>query len=225
VLVFGAGCATNGRHVFLKEYRASVPPRPDSPLKGKTICVKGFQAAASLTSPSPTTKPEDPEQFKYVAFTDADNKAWKKEGDALQKGTTQADWREIGNVRNGLGMVMSRVYALNDPAAWLTESLKMDLESQGAKVVGPAESESADLCVSGTIQFCRVDIYMKIWGDLVVDLELQVHNHSASHSLLHTGGGTLAWVGAASEFYKPLRESRQKFSWLAAREIAKALNP
>ena len=28
---------------------------------------------------------------------------------------------------------------------------------------------------------------------------------------------------ATSEFYKPLRECRQKFSWLATREISKAL--
>ena len=225
VMIFGAGCATNGRHVYLKEYHASVPPQADSPLKGKTICLKGFQCVSTLTGPDPTSKPEQPAQFTYVAFSDADSKAWTRDGDALQKRAAQSDWREIGNVRNGFGMVMSRVYAMNDPAVWLADSLKMDLESHGAKVVGPDESAAADISVWGTIQFCRVDMYMKIWGDLVVQLELQPRDRGISRTLLHTGGGTVAWVGATSEFYKPLRESRQKFSWLAAREIAKALNP
>ncbi|MBI3853674.1 MAG: hypothetical protein HY298_25805 [Verrucomicrobia bacterium] len=225
MVIFGAGCATNGRHVFLKEYQSSVPQRSDLPLKGKTICIKGFQSVATLAKPDPTSKPEQPAEYTYIPFAAADSKTWQQEGDALQKRTSKADWREIGNVRNGFGMVLSHVYALNDPGTWLADSLKMDLESLGAKVVGPSDSDSADLCVSGTIQFCRVDIYMKIWGDLVVDLELQTKNHNPSHFLLHTDGGTVAWVGATSEFYKPLRESRQKFSLLTTREIVKALNP
>jgi len=142
----------------------------------------------------------------------------------LKKRGNKAEWREIGNIRNGLGMVMSHVHALNDPGMWLAETLKMDLEHQGAKVVGPSESDSADVCLSGTIQFCRVDIYMKIWGDLVVDLDLKPRNASNSRTRLHTEGGTTAWVGSTAEFYKPLRESRQKFSWLASREIIKALS-
>ncbi len=99
----------------------------------------------------------------------------------------------------------------------------MDLESQGAKVVDAGQADSADLCLSGTIQFCRVDAYMKIWGDLVVDLELQPKGGPCSHKVLHTNGGTTAWVGSTAEFYKPLRECRQKFSWLATREIKVAL--
>ena len=221
----GAGCATSGRQVLLKEYGATVPAKTDSPLKGKTICLKGFQCAPTLTSPSPQTKPEQPAQFTFIAFTTEQSRTWDKEFRDLKKSTSKETWREIGNVRNGLGMVLSHVYALNDPGAWLADTLKMDLESQGAKVVGPAESDSAEISVSGTIQFCRVDIFMKIWGDLVVDLELQPKGRVASRSLLHTEGGTTAWVGSTAEFYHPLREARQKFSWLAGREIAKAISP
>ena len=219
----GSGCATNGRHVLLKEYGSSVPLPTDPPLKGMTICIKGFQTATNLTSLEPKSKPEQPSQFTFVKFTSEQSKTWDQEFRALKKKTKKTDWWQVGNVRNGFGMVMSHVYALNDPGPWLAETLKLDLEAQGAKVVDAAQADSADLCLSGTIQFCRVDIYMKIWGDLVVDLELQPKNRGPSRAALHTEGGTTAWMSASSEFYKPLREARQKLSWLTTREIVKAL--
>jgi len=220
-VMLNTGCATNGRHVLLKEYGPSVPPLPGQPLKGKTVCIKGFQCAPNLTSQAPKGEPEQPPQFAFVPFTGEQNKTWDKEFRELKKQTTKTDWREIGNLRNGLGMVMSHVYALNDPGPWLGETLKMDLESQGATVVDAAQAATADLCVGGTIQFCRVDIYMKIWGDLVVDLELTPKSGNPVRRTVHTEGGTVAWVAATSEFYKPLRECRQKFSWLATQEIIK----
>jgi hypothetical protein len=43
------------------------------------------------------------------------------------------------------------------------------------------------------------------------------------HKKLHTNGGQVAWVGSTAEFYHPMRESRQKISWLISREIQNAL--
>ena len=222
-VLLGTGCATNGRQILLKEYGPTGAPATELSLKGKTVCLKGFECATSLTSPDPTSKPEQPAQFKFVPFTAEQSKQWESEFKARAKATSKSDWRDIGNIRNGFGMVMSHVYALNDPGVWLVETLKMDLESQGAKVVDATQADTADICLSGKVQFCRVDIYMKIWGDLVVDLELSPKNRTASHACLHTEGGTAAWVGSTSEFYKPLRECRQKFSWLVSREIIRAL--
>jgi len=225
VACLGSGCATNGRYVLLKEYGPSGPADQAQSLKGITVCIKGFQSAPSLTSADPKTKPEEPADFKFHEFTSKESKLWDEEFRDLKKKTTKADWREIGNLRNGFGIVMSHVYALNDPGAWLAETLKMDLESQGAKVVDASMADSADVGLGGAIQFCRVDIYMKIWGDLVLDLELQPKGRPAVRTVLHTGGGTVAWVGATSEFYKPLRECRQKLSYLVTREILKAIKP
>ena len=64
---------------------------------------------------------------------------------------------------------------------------------------------------------------MKIWGDLVVDLRLQPKSGACVGKQIHTSGGKLAWVASTGEFYKPVRECRQKFSWLASREIAQCL--
>ncbi len=218
-----AGCATNGRYVLLKEYGPTGPAASSQSLKGLTVCIKGFQAAPSLTSPDPKTSPEQPADFRFCDFTSEQNKLWKDEFKDLRKRTTKSDWREIGNVRNGFGMVMSHVYALNDPGAWLRETLKMDLEAQGATVVDASTADTADVCLGGTIQFCRVDIYMKIWGDMVLDLETQPKGQASSRMTLHTAGGTLAAVGSTGEFYKPLRECRQKLSYLVTREILKVV--
>ena len=223
VALLATGCATNGRQILLREYSATGPSGPSQPLQGATICIKSFQCTATLTSPDPASKPEQPEGFKYVEYTPEQNKSWGQDFKSVSKSTSKSDWREIGSLRNMFGMVMSHVYALNDPGAWLAESLKLDLERQGAKVVEASLADSADLCVSGTVQFCRVDIYMKIWGDLVVDLELKPKATDSFHKILHTEGGQVAWVASSGEFYKPLRECRQKFSWLATREITQAL--
>jgi hypothetical protein len=97
----------------------------------------------------PKSPPDEPEQFKFVEFTDVQNRTWDQEFRALKKTVPQADLREIGSLRNMFGMVMSHVYALNDPGAWLAETLKMDLERQGATVVDVSRAESADLCGVG----------------------------------------------------------------------------
>jgi hypothetical protein len=219
----GGGCATNGRYVLLKEYAATGQSPDSCSLQGATVCLTGFATAPALTSPEPASKPEQPDQFKFVDYTSEQEKAWSKESKALKERTTKEEWRDIGSVRNLLGMVMSHVHALNDPGSWLTESLKLDLERQGAKVVDALQAESSDVVVSGTVQFCRVDLYMKIWSDLVVDVELQPKNGAVLKRQFHTAGGTTGWVGSTSEFYKPLRECRQKCSWLLSSEIAAGL--
>jgi hypothetical protein len=224
LVALGTGCATNGRRFVLKEFQATGPAAPDKPLKDITIFIEPFKSATNLTSPEPVSKAEQLPQFTFVEYTDSQHKNWDDESKQLEKTIPKEKMREIGNLRNGFGMILSHVYALNDPGKWLTDSLKMDLEQLGAKVVDSSDANAADLRISGTLQFCRVDIYMKIWGDLVVDLELHPKNGVASQRTIHTDGGTVAWLGSTGEFYKPLRESRQKFSWLAVNEIRKALN-
>jgi len=223
--VLGAGCATNGRRVLLKEYGPTVPASGGQDLKGVTICVGRFDCAPSLVSLDPKTKSEQPDQYKYVDFTREQDKLWDQDMHALRERTTKADWREIGNLRNGFGMVMSHVYALNDPAGWLADSLKFDLEKQGAKVVDASQAPTADVCISGTIELCRVDVYFMISGELVVDVDVQPKQGGARHKQIHTHGGTLASLASEGEYYHALRECQQKFSIFASRELAQSMRP
>jgi hypothetical protein len=223
--VLGTGCVTNGRRVLLREYGPSVPVLADTTLKGATICLKGFTCAPDLTSPEPNSQPEEVTPFKYVDLTRDQDKLWDKEMSALRKQSTQADWKKIGNLRNGFGMVMSHVYALNDPAGWLTEGLKYDLEAQGAKVVDASQAASADVSLSGTIQLCRTDMYFVINGTLLVDLDVQSKNGKVRHKQIHTHGATAASMASEGEHFHSLRDARQKFSIIAMREISQAVKP
>jgi hypothetical protein len=225
VTVLGTGCVTNGRRVLLKEFGPSIPVVADSPLKGATICLKGFSCATNLVSLEPKTKPEEPTPFKYMGLTKEQDQVWEKEMLALQKENKKADWREIGNLRNGFGMVMSHVYAISDPATWLVDSLKYDLEAQGAKVVDNSQAASADVSVSGTIQLCRTDMYFTVNGTLVVDLDVQPKTGEVRHRQIHTHGATAAALASEGEQFHALRDARQKFSILVTREIAQALKP
>src|SRR3974377_617944 len=82
-MVLGAGCATNGRQILLKEYGPTATPLAGQPLKGATICIKPFNCSTNLTSRDRTTKPEQPAQFTFVEFTDEQSKAWDQEFRAL----------------------------------------------------------------------------------------------------------------------------------------------
>src|ERR1051326_3953018 len=91
VLLLSAGCATNGRRILLKEYGPTVPVLTDSPLKGKTICLRGFHCASDLIAPDPKTKPEQLTQFRRVDFTSEQGKTWDKDYDVVKKSTKESD--------------------------------------------------------------------------------------------------------------------------------------
>ena len=220
IALLGTGCVTNGRRVLLKEYGPSVPLAADS-LKGVIICLKGLESGSNLVALEMKTRPEEVDGFKYMDFTREQDKQWDKEWRALEK--QKGSVREIGNMRNGFGMVMSHVYALNDPAAWLVEGLKYDLEAQGAKVVDTSQAADADAIVGGTLQLCRVDMYMTINASLVVDLDVQPKTGSVRHKKIHTHGATAAVMASEGEYLHALRDARQKFSILATREILQTM--
>jgi nucleoside phosphorylase len=82
----------------------------------------------------------------------------------------------------------------------------------GAHVADPSQEADADLTVGGTIMFLKIDIYMKYWADLIVNVELKQRNKEATNLSLHTTGGRVAWTASSWEYYQPLRECQQKFS-------------
>jgi hypothetical protein len=221
--VLGSGCATNGRRVLLKEYSASIPAQADSALRGVTVCLKGFTSAQNLVSLEPTMPPEEPTPFTYTDRTREQDKLWDGEQRAYRKKTTKADWREIGNLRNGFGIVMSHAYAMNDPAEWLVQSMKYDLEAQGAKVVDAAQASTADVSITGTILLFRADMYFVINGNMLVDLEIQAKQGPARHKQIHTHGATGVAMASEGEYFHALRDARQKFSVIAIREITQAI--
>jgi hypothetical protein len=218
--ILATGCVTNGRRILLKEYGPSVPVVVDS-LKGTTICLKGFESAPDLVALKLDTKREEPEGFKYRDFTREQDQQWDTEQRALQK--QKPSEINIGNMRNGWGMVMSHVYALNQPSAWLVEGLKYDLEAQGAKVVDASQAADADVTLGGMLQLCRVDMYMTTNCKLVVDLTVQPKNGEARQRQIHTHGATAAVLASEGEYFHALRDARQKFSIIATREIVQTL--
>jgi hypothetical protein len=221
----GTGCVSNGRQVLLKEYGPSVPPFPGQGLKGITVCIDHIECASNIVSLQLKTKPEEPVNFKYLGLSHDQEKLWTSEAKALKKQSKKADWIVIGNMRNGFGIVMSHVYALNDPAGWVAEGLKFDLEQQGAKVVPPSEAASADVRISGIIQLCHVDMYITVSSEMVVDLQVQPKQGAPRQAQIHTHGATAAMLASEGEYFHALRDSREKFSILTAQEVLKAIKP
>ena len=222
-IALGTGCVTNGRHILLKEYEASIPPQTDLNLKGATICLKDFTCATNLVLMEVKGNGEEPNPYKYIERPHQLDPQWDKEMHDLQKQVPQSDQMQIGNMRDAFGIVMSHVYALNNPGDWLRQSLKYDLEAQGAKVVDASQAADADVTVSGTIQLCRADMYMTVDVQFVVDLDVQPKSGEARHKTIHTHGNTVAVLASEGEYFHAFRDAREKFSILTAREISEAL--
>jgi hypothetical protein len=222
-VVLGTGCVTNGRRVLLKEYGPSISLMETNRLKDVTVCLKGFESAPDLVAMKPLTKPEELKGFHYIDRTRDQDKQWDKEQRAAQKQPANKDVI-IGNMRDGFGIVMSHVYALNDPTQWLAEGLKYDLEAQGAKVVDASQAADADAVVSGKLLMCRVDMYMTVDANIVVDVTVQPKTGSPHHREINTHGATAAVLASEGEYFHALRDARQKFSILVAREIADAVS-
>lgn len=221
VAVLGTGCVTNGRRLYLKEYGPSVAITNSNSLQGVTVCLKGFEPAADLIALELQSKPEELEGFKYRSLTREQETQWDKEMRALQKQSDQPDIK-IGNMRNGFGMVMSHVYALNDPSGWMLEGLKYDLEAQGAKVVDASQAATADVIVGGKLRLFRVDMYMTVNSSIVVDLTVQPKGGPARQRAIHTNGATAAMLASEGEYFHALRDARQKFSMIVAKEITQS---
>jgi hypothetical protein len=223
-LIALTGCVTNGRRVLLKEYGASIAITDSNSLKGTTIFLKGFELAPDLVALEVKSKPEVLPGFKYTDFTREQDKQWAQEQRAAQKAKDKTEL-VIGNMRNGFGMVMSHVYALNDPGAWLVEGLKYDLEAQGAKVVDASQAATADVTVGGKLQLLRVDMYMTANSVMLVDLNVQPKTGAARQRQIYTHGATAAMLASEGEYFHALRDARQKFSILTIKEIAEAVKP
>jgi hypothetical protein len=221
--IFQTGCVTNGRRILLKEYGPGIPPVANADLHGKTVFLKGFTCPTNFVMFQVNTKPEEPAVYKYMDRTRDQDKLWDQEQRDLQKQTPEANGIQIGNMRDGFGIVMSHVYALNDPCAWLAQGLKYDLEAQGATVVDASQADSADVTVSGALQLCSMDMYMTVDGQMVVDLEVQPKQGETRHRQIHTHGMTVAVLASEGEYFHALRDCREKFAIFTIQEISKAL--
>lgn len=219
------GCATNGRRVLLKEYAPTLTGRPDSPLKGATICLVPFQEEFNIKEKAPTDPPNEPPPFPFVKMADDAERSWNAEVEARVRSSSERDWKEIGNLRNGFGMIMSQVYAVNPVNEWLRQALKLDLEAAGAKVVDASQAADAVLTVDGVIRYFKIDIYMAYKADLVVALQLKRKDKPVTPVTLYTRAGQTAWSGSSYEFFQSIRLCQQKFSRVLIAEIEKVLQP
>jgi hypothetical protein len=223
IVLAGAGCATSGRYVALKEFSPPRAPDQNSPLNGRAICVKPFVSAFSINDKLQDEKAVEPPNYSYVKLTKEETELWDKEVDQRKKTSTKKDWLQIGYVRNMVGIVMSKVYALNDPGVWLTDTLKANLQSLGARLIDTPQEADAEVSVRGTIKYFKVDMYMTYAADLVVDVELKPRTKAVMSRSLHTKAGKVAWSGSSFEFYQSLRECQQKFLRLVIADIEQLL--
>ena len=218
-LLVGSGCATSGRRVALKEFRPCVPKDPRSSLQGKTVHVAKFVYARDAAVVKTAPKPQKPAGYEYLKFTKDEQKKWDGEVAALSGSFVKSDAVKVGVVRNGYGMVMSGVFILNDPGEWMTKSLEMEVLNQGGRLA--PDPKSADVAVSGDITWLAIDMYMKYWADLIVNVKVAAKGKTAENTF-HTYGQQTAWSSSSFEFYGPIRQCLQQQMYLIMQSIENA---
>jgi hypothetical protein len=228
IVLAETGCSTSGRYVALKEFSSPRSSGENSAVKGHTVCIKPFASAFNLEDKRPSDREMQPKRYAYVKMTKEEKKMWEDEIDQRKKTGTEADWIQIGYVRNRYRMKMSKVYALNDPGAWLADTLKADLQKLGACVVDTSQEADAEISVGGTIKYLSVDNYgMNLLAAfLKVDVQLKPRTQAVTARSVYTAGTQTAWSsssGSTSENYQPLRECQQKFSRLVIADMERLL--
>lgn len=223
IAVIASGCATSGRHVLLQEYQPTVPSATGASLSGIKVCVQPLQSSLQEDYDLEAVPVVEPTAYEYQPMDQAQEKRWDQDKAARKKATEKTDWIKIGYLRNMFGAVMSYIYALNDPAMWLTAVLKMDLQNQGMQIIDQPQPDA--FVITGNIQFLRIDMYMKNWADLVVDLEMTPPQGPPVRRCLHTSAGQTAWSSSSFEFYQSIRQCQQKLSWLVIQDLEKMVRP
>lgn len=193
------------------------------PLKGVTVCVKTFGESFSINDQLPNKNVIEPAGYVYQKMTPEQAKMWHRDVKIQERSSNTKNWRQIGYVRNGFGKVMSKVYAVNSPGKWLADTLKQDLHEQGAQIVNASKAGEATVSIGGTIRYFKIDIYMKYWADLIVDVKLQVKSKPPIERSFHTSAGQTAWTSSSFEYYQTIRRCQQKFSRAVIAEVIKAL--
>jgi hypothetical protein len=222
LVLSGPGCATT-RAVLLKEYNPSLPPGDPAAFAGKTICVQPFTELFDVGTKLEGSVAAEPAGYEYRKMTDQEEDLWDAEVEKIKDSSTKEKWRSVGWVRNGFGMHMADVYALNPPGEWLKQVIELEVGARSAKTLTADRSGDADLTISGAIKYMKVDIYMKYWADLQVEVNFQPKGKPAFTRTFHTAGGQAAWSSSSFEFYQPIRMCQQKLLLLLMPEIEKAL--
>jgi len=219
VLAIGSGCANmTTRRVALKEFNTCIPKNRYSSIQGKTVHVAKFTYARNEAVMKTAPAPHEPMGYSYQKFTKEEIKKWDKEQKPLSKGFAKSDANKIGVVRNGYGIPCGGVYVLNDPGEWMKACIEMEVTNQGGRVV--PDEKSADVSVSGTITWLAIDMYMKYWSDLIVNVKVTA-NGKTTEETLHTYGQKTAWSASSFEFYDPIRQCLQQQLHLILQNIEK----
>lgn len=160
---------------------------------------------------------EPPAGYSFSEIAPADVERWDElVTDARRQGNKE-DWTSIGWQRNGYGMHLADIFAVDPPVVFLEETLKRELQAHGATLA--ASAGEADLVVKGDLRYLKVDIFMKYWTDIVVDWEYAPRGGQTTRRTRHTYGENAAWTASAWEFYQPLRQCEQEMMWLVLEDL------
>lgn len=219
-LIMGS-CAFDDRVMLMKEYESSLPPELAPSLAGRAICIAGFTDTTEISKKWDASEGvEAPAAFEYREMESDEEERWDDDLEQIKATTSKEDYVVVGWVRNGFGMHTADVLSVNSPAEWLAQVLALELEGQGARIV---PEEQAEIVISGTIRYRKVDIYMNNWADVVVDFELQPRGEARIAKSIHATGGQTAWSSSSYEFYRAFRRCQQRLVWCLIPEIESAL--
>lgn len=210
-----ASCAFSSRAVSLQNYEPIVAAGSFPALAGKRVAITLLddqRTGPDAVKDVPATP--DPPGYRYLDISPAATDKWTAGASAAEASGRAKHL--IGCVRNGLGMRTADVFALDEPATWLRETIERELANQGATLA--EKVENADLTLSMTLRHLDVDIYFTIGCRMVADVHAGTGGTARNFTLNVKGSKTAVW-GSSWEYYLAMREAQQKLMWHVLRAL------
>ena len=219
LLVFALAASGCSHPLLLKKYAATSPAR--QVISGRTLHLAAFEDRREADWDDQKSKAlPEPKDFAVKPLSAEQLEAWEQERDALETSVPEMRWTKVGHKRNGFGMPIKDVRALNSPAEWLTEAARLELKAQGAALV---ERPDADLVVEAVLRYAFLDLYLATWVHLVLDVTTTLRGQPPKTVRIHASEGMTAWTGGDTESFEIFTATEQRLSRYLVDHVANQL--
>jgi hypothetical protein len=134
--------------------------------------------------------------------------------------------QEVGEVRNGYGMKLAKVYAKDqDVGAWVANALCSELENSGISVnkFEDAAPPSASIVIEGTVPEAYVKMYMTRRGTVRTHVVVTKAGVTVLDREYAGTSSALTWVASSGEYESSLKLALQDLMKKLVPDIVRAL--
>ena len=143
----------------------------------------------------------------------------------ILSGRNLTDERQIGQVRNGYGMITAKVLCADgDASAWVRRALSAELEQTGYSITESPVPPEQGVSVGGTVREFNTDMYVSFTTRLRVQFVVKRGNKTTLDKEFVVDEGGSGLVASAGEYEELTTAALKKLMRRAIPEIVAAID-